>query len=132
MKTQANNIAAMNPQRIATAALQGFFNITEQWELTAKQQRCLLGTPPESTFFKWKSNKSAKQLDNATLERISYILGIHKALRILLPTEKAAYAWVNKPNNAPLFLGQSALSRMLSGRVADLYVIRKYLDGERG
>lgn len=49
-----------------------------------------------------------------------------------LPTERAAYEWVSKPNNAPLFRGKTALSRMLAGRVSDLYVVRKYLDQELG
>jgi hypothetical protein len=39
---------------------------------------------------------------------------------------------VSKPNTAPLFGGQSALARMLSGNVADLYVVRQYLDAVRG
>ncbi|MEW8086493.1 MAG: antitoxin Xre/MbcA/ParS toxin-binding domain-containing protein [Candidatus Thiodiazotropha endolucinida] len=122
----------MDQERVATAALQGFFNITERWGLTAKQQRTLLGEPAETTFFKWKSEKNANRLDSGTLERISCILGIHKALRILLPTEHAAYEWVKKPNDAPLFRGETALSRMLAGRVADLYEVRVYLDNELG
>lgn len=121
---------SMDQKRVATAALEVFFNITGGWGLTDRQQRILLGEPAESTFFKWKSTKTAKQLDSATLERISYILGIHKALCTLLPTEQAAFEWVNKPNDAPLFQGQTALSRMLAGRVADLYVVRQYLDKE--
>ena len=71
-------------------------------------------------------------LPKDTLERISYILGIFKALQILLPDEKAADAWVKRPNTAVLFAGKSALDRMLSGHVADLYVVRQYLDAQRG
>ena len=66
------------------------------------------------------------------LERISYLLGIFKALHILLPDEEAADAWVRKPNTAPLFAGTSALERMMSGQVSDLYVVRQYLDAQRG
>ncbi|GAB6043911.1 MbcA/ParS/Xre antitoxin family protein [Endothiovibrio diazotrophicus] len=132
MLAETHPIATMNPSRVAAAALQGFFNITEQWGLSARDQRRLLGDPAESTFFKWKAERSAKRLDSGTLERVSYILGIHKALRILLPGERAAFEWVRKPNDAPLFNGRSALDRMLAGRVADLYEVRKYLDGERG
>ena len=40
--------------------------------------------------------------------------------------------WVRRPNSAPLFNGQSALQRMLGGQVADLYVVRQYLDAQRG
>ena len=132
MSIQTQPITEMNPSRVATAALQGFFSITEQWGLSAGEQRVLLGAPAESTFYKWKAERGAKRLDSGTLERVSYILGIHKALRILLPTERAAFEWVRKPNSAPLFNGSSALDRMLAGRVADLYEVRKYLDVERG
>ena len=40
--------------------------------------------------------------------------------------------WLRRPNSAPLFGGQSALQRMLGGQVADLYVVRQYLDAQRG
>jgi hypothetical protein len=39
---------------------------------------------------------------------------------------------VRKPNAAPLFSGRSALDRMTSGNVADLYVVRQYVDAQRG
>jgi hypothetical protein len=35
-------------------------------------------------------------------------------------------------NTAPLFAGKSALDRMLGGQVADLFVVRQYLDAQRG
>jgi len=60
------------------------------------------------------------------------VFGIYKALQELLPNPTRADAWIKRPNTAPLFNGESALSRMLSGNVADLYVVRRYLDSERG
>jgi hypothetical protein len=39
---------------------------------------------------------------------------------------------VRKPNSARLFGGGSALDRMLGGQVADLFVVREYLDAQRG
>ena len=74
----------------------------------------------------------ASRLSGDTLERISYVMGIYKALRILLPTSEAAHAWVKKPNTAQGFGGKSALDRMLAGRVVDLADVRRYLDAERG
>ena len=67
-----------------------------------------------------------------TLERISYMLGIFKALNILLPDEDAADRWIKKPNEAPIFGGKPALRRMLSGHVSDLFVVRQFLDSQRG
>ena len=121
-----------DPQRVASAALQAFFNLSQRWELTAAQERILLGDPPTSTFFRWKASKHAARLGRDTLDRVSYLLGIHKALNILLPSAAAADQWVKKPNEAPLFGGHSALERMLGGSVADLADVRRYLDAQRG
>ena len=121
-----------DPQRLSSAALQAFFNLSARWGLSAAQERILLGSPPESTFFKWKAERTARRLGRDVLERISYLLGIVKALNILLPSPRAADEWVKKPNAAPLFHGQSALDRMLGGSLVDLADVRRYLDAQRG
>ncbi|MDP1724510.1 MAG: MbcA/ParS/Xre antitoxin family protein [Alphaproteobacteria bacterium] len=119
------------PQDLVGPALRGFFNITHLWALTTLEERKILGDPPRSTFFQWKKNKNG-HLTRDTLERISYILGIYKALQILLPDPILSDQWIKRPNFAQPFNGQSALERMLSGNVADLYLVRKYLDAQRG
>src|SRR6185295_12922680 len=91
----------------------------------------LLGLRSRSTYHVWKDGKSGA-LPRDTLERISYVLGIYKALQILLPPGEPADGWMRKPNAAPLFGGRSALQRILSGNVADLYEVRRYLDSQRG
>jgi hypothetical protein len=123
--------SSFDSEELGATALTAFFNITAGWGLSAEEERTLLGSPARSTFFKWKSEKNAR-LSADTLERISYIMGIYKALRILLPTEEAANDWVKKPNTARGFNGQSAMHRMLAGRVIDLADVRRYLDAERG
>lgn len=117
---------------MSAAAMRAFGNIASLWQLGLDQQLTLLGDPPRSTYYKWKKDPSGAHLGRDTLERVSYILGIYKALQILLPDEKAADGWIRRPNAAPLFGGKSALDRMLSGNVADLYVVRQYLDAMRG
>jgi hypothetical protein len=112
-------------------ALRAFFRISELWGLSTEAQRTLLGGTPNSTFFNWKRSQDVS-LPKDTLERISYILGIYKALQILLPNQPAADGWIKQPNTAALFGGRSALDRMLSGNVVDLYVVRQYLDAQRG
>lgn len=111
--------------------MRAFLRIAELWGLSVKEAMILLGVSARSTYQKWKANPNVT-LSKDTLERISYILGIYKALQILLPDDKAADGWVKRPNTAPLFGGRSALERMLSGNVSDLYEVRRYLDAQRG
>jgi hypothetical protein len=113
------------------AGLRAFANIAEAWGLSIAEQLTLLGIGSRSTFFKWRREREPR-LPADTLERLSYLLGIYKSLQILLPDPRAADAWVRQPNTATPFGGRSALERMLSGQVADLYVVRQYLDTERG
>lgn len=122
---------ATQPRDMAGPALRAFFSIASAWDLSAAQQRKLLGNPPNSTFFKWKRDL-AGSLPRDVLERISYVLGIYKALQILIPDEARADAWISSPNTAPMFSGHSALDRILGGNVGDLYAVRQYLNAQRG
>jgi hypothetical protein len=115
----------------AQAALRTFWRIAEAWQLDATEQATLLGVG-RSTMYQWKQGKVGHGLDRHVLERLSYLFGIYAALQILLPAAEQADRWVRQPNTAPLFGGQSALQRMLGGQVADLYVVRHYLDAQRG
>ena len=120
-----------NSAALGGPGLRAFANIAEAWGLSVAEQLTLLGIASRSTFFKWRKELEPR-VPQDTLERLSYLLGIYKSLQILLPDPKAADEWVRRPNSASPFGGQSALDRMLSGQVADLYVVREYLDAERG
>ncbi len=115
----------------AAAALRTFFRIADAWGLSNDQQRQLLDCG-RSTFYEWKSGRVKRGLDNATLERLSHVFGIYAALQLLLPIPERAHAWIKGDNAAPLFGGKSALDRMLAGQVSDLFVVRQYLDAQRG
>lgn len=113
------------------AGLRAFSRIAELWHLSVAEQLTLLGISSRSTFYKWRGEPNPK-LPRDTLERLSYLIGIYKALQLLLPDTQAADEWVRRPNDVPLFGGRSALERMLSGNVADLYIVRQYLDAQSG
>jgi len=121
----------VDAQKVSAPALRTFFRISDAWNLGNKEQMVLLGNPARSTFYHWKQGKNVV-LPRDTLERISYVFGIYSALQVLLPKPEAADAWIKKPNTGPLFGGRSALERMLSGQVGDLYLVRQYLDAQRG
>jgi len=111
------------------AGMRAFFRLADAWELGAEQARVLLGRPGRATFFQWKKGV-VKTVPFDTVRRISYLLGIWKALQILFNEPARADAWVRRPN--ALLGGNSALDRMLAGDVADLAVVRGLLDHARG
>ncbi|MBC3349220.1 MULTISPECIES: MbcA/ParS/Xre antitoxin family protein [Pseudomonas] len=114
-------------------ALKFFFNLMALWGCSVEQQRTLLGKVGNTTFYKYKQLPENVRLPHDTLERISYLMGIHKALSIIFSNSRdRAYQWVNSPNTAAPFNGQSALAYMLAGRVVDIADVRRYLDGVRG
>ena len=78
----------------AAALLPAIFNIFNQWGLTTDQQRILLGLSHEQTLCSWRSHPGDAELSQAMLGRASYILGIYKALQILLPDQKLANHWL--------------------------------------
>lgn len=122
-------LETLDQATLARGGLAAFFRISDEWTLDAAQQMALLGLTSRTTFFRWKK-AAPSALPPDTLERLSHIFGIYKSLRILLP-DVAAAEWIHRPNDAPLFEGRRALELMLSG-VAGLFLVRAYLDGERG
>ena len=127
--SEAPAAKALHRNDLTGPALRTFSRIAEAWNLNEQEQMRLLGLESRSTFQSWKRGAVAA-VSKDTLERISYILGIYKGLQILLP--KTADQWVRKPNKAGIFGGRSAIERMASGNVADLYVVRQYIDAQRG
>jgi len=129
LQPQAPEIDLATPAA-AQAALRTFWRLAEAWKLDVHEQTTLLGVG-RTTLYQWKAGKVVA-LDRHVLERLSYLFGIYAALQILVPVKVRADGWVREPNTAPLFGGRSALDRMMGGQVADLYVVRHYLDAQRG
>ena len=127
--SEASTAKTLGRQDLTGPALRTFFRIAEAWSLKEQEQMRLLGLESWSTFQSWKRGAVAA-VPKDTLERISYILGIYKGLNILLP--ETADQWVHKPKKARIFGGRSAIERMASGNVADLYVVRQYIDVQCG
>lgn len=117
------------PANVGPAALRTFFNIMERWQLGPEESQTVLAVPG-STYFRWK--KEPRDVDADKLERISYILGIYKALHLIYSDESVADSWLRRPNTNPLFGGHPPLERLLGGQVADLFLIRQHLDARRG
>lgn len=99
------------------------------WEVKTEIQRKLLGSPPKSTFYRWKTSLNGR-LTLKQMTRVSYILTIHNSLITLLPDINNAHAWVQKPNSYALFKGKSALGYMSIGYMTRLKRVSDYVRGE--
>ena len=117
--------------RLSGPGLRTFFNVAAEWGLTVDQQRALLGGVAPSTYHKWKAG-AVGTLSYDQLERISLVLGIYKALKLLFADDASGMRWLKAPNTDLPFRGGSPLERMLRGSIDDLYAVRRYLDGWRG
>lgn len=118
----------VDSERLSGPALRAFENIAEAWNLRLAERRALLGGIPATSYDRIRA-RGARSLSADTLERISHVLGIYKALHVIFANDAYADRWVREPNGA--FGGDTALARMLAG-FSSLVAVRQYLDGVRG
>lgn len=104
-------------------------SLFEKWGLTDAEASTLLGGLSARTYARWK-NGEVGRLGIDLKTRLSNLMGIHKALRILYAENALAYAWIRKANAD--FNGARPLDTMLHGLLADIVRVRNYLDSARG
>ncbi|TIS97984.1 MAG: DUF2384 domain-containing protein [Mesorhizobium sp.] len=112
----------------AAAIFRAALNLFGKWELTDDQAATLLDMPVRS-FRRWKAEGPGR-ISRDGRARLSNLMGIHKALRIIFTEPQRGYAWIRTGNSA--FAGASALDVMLGGELTDIMRVRRYLDAERG
>ncbi len=112
----------------AAAMFRAVLNLFGRWELTDDQAATLLDMPVRS-YRRWKAQGPGR-ISRDGCARLSNLLGIHKALRLIFSEAARGYAWIKAANEA--FGGMSALEVMLGGELTDIMRVRRYLDAERG
>ncbi len=112
----------------AAAMFRAARRLFQLWGLIDEQAATLLDLPLR-TYRRWKADEPGR-LGRDGRARLSNLMGIHKALRIVFNEPERGYRWVRSPNTA--FGGRSALDVMLGGELTDLMRVRRYLDAERG
>lgn len=113
----------------AGALARSVVNLARVWGLSDAEARILLGDMPARSWARWKQGVIGR-IDRDLRMRMAHLMGIHKGLRHLFRDPARGYAWLRKPNKA--FGGASALEIMLRGEMADLALMREWLDAERG
>lgn len=117
-------------ERLSPSAVRVFFNIMNRWKVRDEDARMLLGGMSNGPFYELKKNPD-RVLETDRLQRISFLVGIFKALNVLY-SEKLADAWIQLPNSNRIFGGQAPLVYMLNGGLPAMQTIRRLLDARRG
>lgn len=86
-----------------STALKTALRILDKWECSDSEKATLLGLDYD---------QEDHDMSDSTLERVSYILNIHKALRQTFSSDETIYDWVRKPNTHPTLSGIPAIDFM--------------------
>ncbi len=112
----------------AAAMFRAAVNLFRLWRVTDEEAGVLLDLPVRS-YRRWKTGEIGR-ISRDQKTRLSNLMGVHKALRIIFREPQRGYDWVRAVNDA--FAGRSALDIMLGGDLTDLMRVRRYLDDARG
>lgn len=116
--------------RLSSDAIRAFFNIMERWGVKDADARLLLGDMSNGAYYAMKK-KPDRSLDEDRLRRISYLVGIFKALNILY-SEELADRWMQLSNKNRIFGGDTPLAYLIRGGLPAFQTVRRLLDARRG
>ncbi len=112
----------------AAAMFRAAVNLFRLWRITDEEAAVLIDLPAR-TYARWKAG-GVGRISRDGKARLSNLMGIHKALRLIFTEPQRGYDWIKRANTA--FDGKSALDIMLGGELTDLMRVRRLLDAERG
>jgi hypothetical protein len=118
-------------KRLSESAIKAFFNIMDCWKVRDEDARMLLGGVTNGPYYEMKKRPEGRVLDADKLLRVSYLVGIFKALNILNGQELAD-EWVRLPNTNRIFDGSTPMEYMTKGGVPAMQTVRRLLDARRG
>lgn len=120
-----------SPAVSSATAWKSLENLVARFKFDEEEGLRLMGDMPRSTYYKGLKSHNSK-LNRDQLERISYLLGIYKGLRILFTDSAQALSWINRPNSLPPFNGKTPKEFMMEGSIVRLAEVRRFIDFWRG
>ena len=103
-----------------------YLTISEAWGLTPEENLALFGWPSHQHF----DDRMMAEDDTTPPEfeqRLPMVIGIHNALRMLLPDSAQAHTWMRQPNHEPFFGGLSAIDYIRAQGLDGLLRVHGYL-----
>jgi uncharacterized protein (DUF2384 family) len=117
-------------KRLSPAAVEAFLKIAEYWDLKNEDAMALLGGVSHGRYYQLKRSRKGV-LTQDELTRVSFLIGIFKALNILF-SRKLASQWISRPNDNPMFSNAPPLELLVRGGVPGMLGVRRLLDSRRG
>jgi uncharacterized protein (DUF2384 family) len=108
---------------LGPAALKFFDRAMDIWHVAGEESRQLLALAPGTNL----EDLDPARLSEEQILRISYLVGIFKALHILF-SDALADQWVRRPNTNAMFGGRAPLAYMIGGGIEALRNVRQLLD----
>ena len=129
-KTSQDNNKATQPKIDQAAAFRVGMNILDKWDCSVAQKTAILAMS-KATFYRNMKNNDAVNLSQDQLERLSYIVNMHQALRMVFTNPDNLYGFMKMKNNNPYFNGRTPLSLIEKGNFGILYEVFKRIDAMR-
>ena len=107
-----NNTAVQQttlPPNANAIGLKAAMNILDKWGCSPEQEWLILGMK-KSSYYNYREQPASARLSEDQLERMSYILNMHQALRIVFDNPENVYGFMRMKNNNPFLMAAAHLS----------------------
>lgn len=115
---------------MALVGLRTALNILAKWKTSTEQAGNILRVS-RSTISRARTDK-AVSLDEDQLKRVSLVLNIHSALRMLFDNPANVYGFMQMKNHNEFFNGRSPMDIVQGGDMIALYETFRRIDSLRG
>ncbi|MGL4428497.1 MAG: MbcA/ParS/Xre antitoxin family protein [Silvania sp.] len=113
-------------------AIRAAMNILEKWGCTTEQQQNILQLSRAALYKYRHSDTQSASLSHDQLTRVSYLLNMHSALRIVFSNPENVYGFMTMANHNAYFNGATPLSFIAGGEFGNLHEVAKRVDVLRG
>ena len=115
------------------AGLRAALNILDKWGASS-EQACRVLRISRSTYTRARQHDSdwSVGLDSDQLQRISMVLNVHAALRLVFDNPENVYGFPSMENRNEFFNGRAPLDIMAQGDMISLYETFRRIDALRG
>lgn len=131
--TQKKTLPSLQEEKQRGALAKMTIRLFKHWGIDTATQLNLLGLSETSRAMlsKYATGEHALQNNRDVLDRVGWLLAIHKALRLLYPyNEELRYSWVTHRNEA--FNNRIPLDIMKEEGLIGIAKVSRYLDFLRG